>query len=52
MRSQTERDLTAESTPIGMPIASHMTTAPSERTIVAGMRSRICGRTFGLFWYE
>ena len=35
----------AEIIPIGMPMQSQMTTAPAVRKIVAGRRSRICGRT-------
>jgi hypothetical protein len=49
-RSSSEPERTAEIIPIGMATASHRTTAPSVRKIVAGRRSRICGSTSALFW--
>ena len=51
-RSSSEPVLTAEIMPIGMPMASHRTTAPLVRKIVAGRRSRICGSTAWLDWNE
>jgi hypothetical protein len=49
-RSIHEPVLTADSTPIGMPIDSHRITAPPVRNIVTGTRSRISGSTWVLVW--
>ncbi len=45
VRSSTERRLTAEMIPTGMPIASQRIAAPVTSQIVAGRRSRIRVRT-------
>ena len=42
--------LTAETTPIGIPIDSHRMTAPTVRKIVFGSRLRISGSTSVWFW--
>ena len=44
-RSSTERRRIAETIPVGIPIRSQITTAPSVRKIVAGSRSKISSRT-------
>ena len=44
------RRLIAEMIPIGRPISSHTTTAPTVSEIVAGSRSKISCRTGWEFW--
>ena len=49
-RSIQEPVFTADSTPTGMPIESHSSTAPAVRNSVVGTRSRISGSTEVWFW--
>jgi hypothetical protein len=51
-RSQKDPFFTAETIPIGMPIASQMTAAPSARVIVTGRRRNSSSFTETKFPYE
>ena len=52
VRSQTLPRLTAEMIPIGIPIRTHVTAAPTASAIVTGSRLKISSLTGTKFAYE